>query len=132
MGGGGGGGGIVNNVIGAAIGFAVGGPAGAAIGFSAGGAAGALLGMGPTPPKPAPAAAPPPAPALKPVDAPSAAPIVAPADPQNKDAQAERDVAEADSRRRANSVRGYNYTNPTGGMGDTSAPSLAVKSLLGS
>jgi hypothetical protein len=44
-------------------------------------------------------------------------------------AQLERDRAMEEARRR--SLFGRTSTNPTGGLGDTSTPNLASKSLLG-
>lgn len=52
-----------------------------------------------------------------------------PADPANTDAQAERDAAAEEARKR--SAYGRSSTNPTGGLGDLSTPNLAAKSLLG-
>lgn len=58
----------------------------------------------------------------------SAAPPVAPGiDPV---AQQQRDNEEFDVRRRL-LAGGRSSTNPTGGLGDTSSPNLAAKSLLG-
>jgi len=53
-----------------------------------------------------------------------------PAAPDNSAALAERDAAAELERQRRISV-GKSATNPTGGLGDTSTPSLAAKSLLG-
>lgn len=48
----------------------------------------------------------------------------------NADDIAARDVAATEERRRRLAA-GRRSTNPTGGLGDTSSPSLAAKSLLG-
>lgn len=61
----------------------------------------------------------------------AASSLLAPADPSNGTAQADRDAAAEAERRRVAGARGYDSTNPTGGLGDTSAPNLAAKSLLG-
>lgn len=52
-----------------------------------------------------------------------------PVPPSAPAAQVERDRATEDARRR--SMYGRTSTNPTGGLGDTSTPNLASKSLLG-
>jgi hypothetical protein len=56
-------------------------------------------------------------------------PPMAPGDPANAEARAARDAAAEEARKRSNSGRAS--TNPTGGLGDTSTPNLAAKSLLG-
>lgn len=57
--------------------------------------------------------------------------LLSPADPSNGTAQAERDAAADEERKRLASARGFASTNPTGGAGDLSQPNLATKSLLG-
>lgn len=57
--------------------------------------------------------------------------LLSPADPSNGTAQAERDAAADEERKRLASARGFAATNPTGGAGDLSQPNLATKSLLG-
>jgi hypothetical protein len=92
----------------------------------------------PAPPAPEPAPAPAPAPAApppvvaEPVAPPPAAPAPAgppPGTPGNTDSQAKIDEAAANERRRRATSQAS--INPTGGLGDTSTPSLAAKSLLG-
>jgi hypothetical protein len=56
-------------------------------------------------------------------------PPVVPGSPDDVAGRAARDAAAEEARKR--SQFGRASTNPTGGLGDTSTPNLAAKSLLG-
>ena len=61
----------------------------------------------------------------------STAGFAVPPNPVTDPAALAEQAKAAEEERKRKTVGGYGLTNPTGGLGDASAPSLAAKSLLG-